>query len=503
MTCWRSIICVLILVLGDPAAAQNQTDDLTIAGGFFPERWGDPFSSTSISRQPLWSAIFDPLTLVTTDGILMPWLATAWVQTRPTVWRITLRPGVVFSNGERFDASGVVAAVDYVTSLQGRSTPVGRELDVIATAIVINPYTVDIVTTRPDALLPYKLSLVRPLEPAKWAVESPDEYFTSPPGTGPYVVGDIGPTESTLKAASNSWRSAPAETIRLLALVDASARQAALLTGQADISLGAVSPDEFDAVQATGGRVFVDRIPAVVALAFNTVKDTPFRDERVREAVIHAVDRRAIVDILLGGETMVASQPAPRSAFGYNDTLRPRPFDPERAKRLLRVAGYTDGFEAVMELPGGTVLYVDVFQKVASDLANVGINLEVRPVPQPAFLELIQTGAWNGHAMAIPFFTPVSDGLYAMRQNSCLWHAPYYCDEEAVPLIEQALAEAGLDRRERLTRAVMARAHAQAQALFLYETVSFIGLGPRVKNFRADFGFIRYEAMAVEGAAED
>ncbi len=135
------------------------------------------------------------------------------------------------------------------------------------------------------------------------------------------------------------------------------------VTGQADVALTSVSPDEFDAVRAIGGHVFSDRIPAVVSLAFNTVKDTPFRDRRVREAVIHAVDRQSIVDILLGGETVVANQPAPRSAFGYNETLRPRLFDSNRARRLLRTAGYENGFSAVMEMPSGAVMYTDVFQK--------------------------------------------------------------------------------------------------------------------------------------------
>ncbi len=136
---------------------------------------------------------------------------------------------------------------------------------------------------------------------------------------------------------------------------------------------------------------------------------------------------------------------------------------------------------------------------MVADLANVGIELTVRTMPNIKFLENIQTGAWSGTAMAIPFFTPVADALYPMRQNSCLWYAPYYCDEEAVAMIEQALAESDLDRRERLTRAVMARAHVNAQAMFLYETVAFNGLGPRIKTFRADFGFIRYEAIEVGG----
>lgn len=486
-------LCFPVMSSWSTAQQNQRVEHLSVAGGYFPEQWGNPFSSTSITRQPIWSAIFDPLTFVTTDGDLLPWLATGWERKSPTAWHVSLRPGVTFSNGAPFDATSVVAAIEYLISETGRATPVGRELGNLSGASLAGPLAIEIRISKPDPLLPFKLSLVRPVEVSQWRKENPDTYFMSPPGTGPYVVQDVRANRTRLTARSDSWRNAPADTLEYLVLLEPASRQAALATGQADIALTALSPDEFETLRAAGGQVFIDRIPAVVTLAFNTVRDAPFRDQRIREAIILAVDRQAIVDILLGGETVVANQPASRSTFGFNPDLPFRPHDPERARVLLREAGYPDGFAVAMEMPSGAVLYTDVFQKVAADLAQIGVQMTVRTVPQIAFLDRIQTGSWQGEAMAIPFFTPVADALYAMRQNSCLWHAAYYCDPEAVPMIEDALSEPDLDMRLTKTRAVMAHAYDTAQALFLYETVAFIGLGPRIKTFRADYGFIRYE----------
>ncbi len=481
------------------AVSSVQAETLTIAGGSFPEPWGNPFSSTSITRLPVWSALFDPLTFVTADGTLEPWLAENWARDGATGWRFALRNGVVFSNGEPVTAHSFAAAIEYLTTAQGRASPVGRELFVLASARALDPLTLHIETSSPDPLLPYKLALLRPLAARQWAADGPEVYFADPPGTGPYVFTDIGPTRSTLTANDASWRHAPAQTLDFIVLPEPAARQAALATGEADIAISALSPDEFDAVRADGGSVFVDRIPAVVTLSYITAgqAESPLADERVRAAIIHAVNRQAIVDVLMRGETRVANQPAPSNAFGYAHDIEGRAYDPERARILLREAGYEDGFRFAMEMPSGAVSYTDVFQQAAADLARVGIDLEVRTVPNSRFLEYIQTGEWNADAMAMPMFTPVSDALYPMRQNSCLWHAVYYCDPAAVPLIENAMAATGIDARRTATEAVMRHSHDTAQSLFMYETVAFIGLSKRIKAFRSDFGFIRYEDIEL------
>jgi peptide/nickel transport system substrate-binding protein len=470
---------------------------LGIAAGYVPEQWGNPFSSTSITGKPLWSALFDPLALVTADGELVPWLAVEWQQAAPNEWLITLRDDVTFANGEPLTGESVVAAIDYLTGPAGRATPVGRDLTGLVGARTVGPLTVLLKTSGPDPLLPYKLPMVHPVAAQRWANLGPEEYFRKPTGTGPYTVEVIKPTRVRLKAVPTSWRRAPAETLDYLVLLDPAARQAALATGEADVAITALSPDEFVMLRSQGGEIYVDRIPAVVTLSY-VMEDSPFSDSRVREAMIYAVNRDAIVAVLMGGATRVSNQPAPSSAFGYADDLRSRPYDPERARALLNEAGYGDGFSFSMDMPAGARTYPDVFQQVAADLARVGVNLTIRLIPQARFLENVQTGEWNGAGMAMPMFTPVSDALYPMRQNSCLWHAAYYCDAAAVPLIEKAAAEGGLEKRRAATEAVMRHAHETAQALFLYETVSFIGLGPRIDRFRADYGFVRYELLELK-----
>ncbi|MEQ8733952.1 MAG: ABC transporter substrate-binding protein [Rhodospirillaceae bacterium] len=467
------------------------------SGAALTANWTHPYSSTSIAFLPIWSGLYDPLTFVSADGTLEPWLATAWQQTSPTTWTFTLRDNVEFSNGVPFNADAVVFAVDFLTSAEGRATPVGRDLEILTGARTLSPSRVELTTHTPDPLLPRRLWLLRIVEPVQWRAKGPDEFGRDPVGTGPFTLAEAGAATGVLRKAARSWRQVSFDGVDIVAISEASSRRFALETGRVDVAMNALSPDEFAALELAGGSISTEKIPAVVSMILNTVRDTPFRDERVRQAVTLAVDRETLVAVLLGGKTIVPGQPATRGMFGYDPDIQPLPYDPDKAKALLTEAGYPDGFAFDMEMPAATVLYVDAFQKVASDLRAIGVDMTVRQLPPVVFLDRIQTGAWEADAFAYPFFSPITDALYPMRYHSCLWHAPWYCDQQTTYEIELALAESDLEKREALTRQVMQRAHESAQALYMYESVSFIGLGPRVKNFRSDYGFIRYEEMQL------
>ncbi|MBL8643955.1 MAG: ABC transporter substrate-binding protein [Rhodospirillaceae bacterium] len=478
---------------GSEALAQAP---LTVAVEVLP-RSGNPFSSTSIVDLGYWSAFYDAPTLVTTDGELLPWLAESWRPLSLTSWEFTLRDGVTFSNGERLDAAAAEAAFSYLKSERGKIEPVARDLANIARVRTVSARVFEVHTTTPDPLLPRRLSSLRLVAPQAWARLGPEAYAQTPIGTGPYTVEVVRADRVRLKAFAGSWRKAPAPSLEYVISTDPIARQSALQMGDVDVALNAVSPDEFEAVQEAGGSVFIDRIPAVVALIFNTVKDTPFRDERVRKAVVMAVDRAQIVSTLLGGHTAVADQPATRGMFGFDPQIKPIAYDPARAKALLAEAGYPRGFSFDMEMPASKILYTSVFQAIAADLRKVGIVMTVRQLPQIPFQEKTQTGNWSGPAFAWPFFSPTADPLYAMQYHSCGWVAPWYCDPKTSEMLNMALAEPDLTQRNSQTAAIMRRAHDTAQALFLYESVSFVALGPRVKSFRADYGFIRFEAIQL------
>ncbi len=491
----RVAACALLAWAGFAMPSFAETR-LTVAVEVLP-RSNNPFSSTSIVDLGYWSAFYDPLTLVTTDGELLPWLATSWRTVSPKVWEFTLRDGVTFSNGTKFDASSVAAAIAYFKSERGKIEPVARDLANIENVKVVSNQVIEFHLTKPDPLLPRRLSILRAVEPKLWAQLGPEGYAANPIGTGPYKITTARADRARLAAVPTSWRKASTDALDYVISTDATARLSALQIGDVDVALNALSPDEFDALKDAGGAIFVDHIPAVVALILNNVRDTPFRDERVRKAMLMAVNRSQIVDELLAGQTVVADQPATRGMFGFDKSVTTTPYDPTKAKTLLAEAGYPNGFAFEMEMPASKVLYISVFQAIAADLRKVGITMTVRQLPQIAFQEKTQTGAWAGAAFAWPFFSPTSDPLYAMQYHSCGWVAPWYCDRTSTEMINAAVTETDIEKRNVLTANVMKRAHDTAQAMYLYESVSFIGLGARVKSFRADYGFIRFEALEL------
>ncbi len=475
-----------------------EASSLRITTASIPDAWGNPFASTSNTRYPLQSAVFDPLTHINADGVLEPWLATAWTRTGPTEWRLTLRANVRFSNGATLDARAVAAAFEYLKSAAGLREPISRELVDVSSTRVIDALTLDITTRVPDPLLPYRLSLLAVPEPDAWKALGRDEFARRPIGTGPLVLETITANRVDLKRSATSWRKAGVDNVSQLILPEPAARRAALSTGAVEVALSTMAPVDFESLEAEGGRVLIDRVPAVVAMAFNTQNFAPFKDARVRRALTHAVNRQVLVDTIMGGKTRVAGQPAGRAWFGYNAAVTPLAYDPELARRLLTEAGYKDGLSFDLEIPTGAVSYPDVFQAIAADLAKVGVRMNVLTIPQQKIYENIQTGGWRGQAAAIPFSSPMFDALYPLRQYSCLWHTPWFCDQAFTDDVSAALAEGDTARRTELTRNVMARAHDIAQALFLYETVSFTGLSARVVDFPMDFGFIRYEGVKLK-----
>jgi len=478
-------------------AAPIANSGLTMATASIPENWGNPFASTSNTRLPLQSAVFDPLTHVNVEGALEPWLAERWERVNSTTWRFALRDSVTFSSGAALDSAAVIAALDYLNSAAGQREPIGRELADITAARIVDTLTLDITTKTPDPLLPYRLSLLAIPEPAAWAALGREAFAKSPIGSGPYVLENAAAARVTLRANASSWRKTKIDRVVMRVLQEPAARRAALSTGDVDVAMTTISPTDFETLESEGGRVVIDRIPAVVAMAFNSENFAPFKDTRVRRALTHAVNRQAIVDTIMGGKTVVVGQPAGRAWFGANPDVKPLAYDPALAKKLLAEAGYAQGLSFEIELPTGAVSYPDVFQAMAADMAKVGVSMTVRTIPQQKIYENIQTGGWRGQAAAIPFSSPMFDALYPLKQHSCLWHAPWFCDAGLTAEITAALNEGEPDRRRALTRQVMARSHELAQALFLYETVSFTGLGRRVGDFPVDFGFIRYEGMTL------
>jgi peptide/nickel transport system substrate-binding protein len=463
----------------------------------FPTARGNPFGATYVPGLYVWSAIYDSLTRLSPDQGLQPWLATQWRATSPTTWEFALRRDVSYSNGEFFTSDAVVEAVTYLTQGPGRLEPAGRELATLKSARALDAFNVEISTHQPNAMLPHEVSYLMLPAPETWRRAGPGSFISTPIGTGPYAVERWGQDRAVLHAAPRSWRAAPSKQLEVYPSPDPAARLQGLLSGAFDI-IADVAPDEDGVLQQVDARLVPVRWPGVWAIMFNTEKDERLRDVRVRRALNLAVDRQTIVDRLLAGATRLASQPASRDAIGFNPEVTPFPYDPDRARALLAEAGYGKGLALIMEsIAGAGANDALVSQRVAADLAKVGVAVEIRTIGVMQLLARMQKGTWEGSLFPTSFFMPTQDALKAMRANSCLWHAPWYCDREIVPTLRAALSEFDPVRRRILAQQVMARSHDVAQALFLYEGLGFMGLGRRVVELRSDFGFLRFETMRL------
>ena len=490
----RALAALLIVLLWNatgPAAAQV----LSVAVSVTPPGLGNPQSELG-DYSTILSAVFDSLTIVSDQGDVLPWLATDWKELSGTEWEIKLRNDVLFSNGRKLDASAVVAAVDYLTGPRGRRDAVGRELAFLVRAVAVNPTTVRLSVAGPRPYFPYELSLLRIPEPDLFAQIGPEKFSRQPVGTGPFVVTDWAVDRVSLRAAQNSWRRPKVSGLLVRIVPDPVARMSGFAADYFHIS-NDVDPDQSDQIAEAMGRLQQIPIQAVSAIILNSEQDRRLADVRVRTAINLAVDRKSIIESLLHGLAVPANQPAPKIARGYNPRLKPYPYDPDQARELIKQAGFAAGLAITMEVPRESAVDLRVFEQIASYLSRVGISVTIRLIPRSQYLANIQSGSWRGSMFPMLLYTPTYDALRPFGHQSCMWPHPWYCDTDAMPLIERALSESNVSLREDMTRQVMEHSHQRAQALFLYESVTFAAVKTSVTGYRLDGRFVRYEDVGL------
>ena len=450
-----------------------------------PVAQGTPYTATNMPVSIPAAAIFDSLTVVNNQGELEPWLATSWHAEDELTWVISLRGDIEFSNGEPFDADAVIAALEYTRSPEGLRFAIARELSGVISARTRDPLTVELRTSEPDAMLPRSLAGLRIAAPGHFRKLGANAFRLDPVGTGPFKVVSWESGRVRMVANIDSWRPPKVDALELLLIPEQSARLQALQSGAIDVAIG-LGPDDQEALAQVDARVHRELTARVLTLAFVTVRESPLTDPRVRLALNHAVNRQLIVDTVLAGATEPATQAAPNRAFGYDPGLTALPYDPDRARALLREAGYPDGFDMLATVTiGNAAADQQIYQPIAADLGRVGVDLELQRIPLGTLVRYFYEGNWPGLAFSMDYSTePSLDALRPFLFHSCLWSEPFHCDEEVVPLIVAARHEFDLDKRRELVRRVLRHHHRAPPGILLWQLPRFDGLTARIQNYR-------------------
>lgn len=472
---------------------------LRVAVGGFPAEKGNAFANIQTPTIIFNSGLFDGLTRLNRDGSLSPRLATSWEAIDPLTWRFKLRDDVVFSNGKKFDAAAVAYTVKYLSGPGPATEGMRRDLPFLSDAKVIDATTVDIITKTPVPSMPRYAAVLLIVEPDAWATLGAQAFSVKPVGTGSLVAESWEPGRIFFAANKKSWRAPKIDGVEFLMLTDVPSRIQAMLSGRLDI-VYQLPPEDMKMVQDFGATVGTARDASASAIFFNfqNGRQTPLTDVRVRQAINYAVDRQSIVDILLNGQTVISSQPAVREAYGFDPTIAPYPFDLAMAKKLLAEAGYENGFNMTLETSGGTTNSLLIVQRVADDLARVGIKVEVRQKGVIQYLTDFVRGRFESDAFTLQWGSyPTLDSVQMTMMNSCRKTNPWFCDTTIQPDIEAAWVEAEPTRALDLRHKIMRHYHDQAPGLFLHENVNLIAQSPRTTGYESVFGFVDFDNIRI------
>ena len=487
----------LTFVLGSITSIEA-APSLKVGVAALPVSDGDPHRSVSVFSTYSWSPTFETLTTFLEDGQLVGELATSWEQIEPRVWHFSLRENVKFSNGRPLRAHDVVHSLEYLQTSHGQITSTARDLSAIAGASVIDDYTLSVRTHKPSAILPRLFAALYIVEPDHWDALGPDKFARDPIGTGPFKIKSWERGKVYYEANKLSWRAPQIEFMEVIQLPETTSRLQGIATGAIDIAIG-MGPDNIGVVEASGGYMHQRNPIDVMSISFVVEEGRPTNDVRVRRALNYAVNKNAITEILLSGYSKPATQGAVRSLFGYNPDLMPYPYDPAKARTLLKEAGIENGFKLDVEvIIGSNASDSAIYQLVASNLADVGVTMRIISIPTTQMVRIILQGKWKGDGFSQIFGGwPTFEPLRTLRLHSCLWQTPWFCDQRIMPTMNAAMSASNLQQRAELTQKVLAFYHDQATALLLHEVPLLDAIGPRVIGYKPNKGKINYETITL------
>ena len=455
-----------------------------------------PAQNANIAR----GNIYQSLTHVSpVDGKVEPLLALSWEQIDDVTWEFKLRPNVKFHDGSPFTAE--VAAANINRSQPGFK--IGDQeiacLNVVqfpeaVKAEAIDELTLRVTTPKADPILPLRLTYA---DIGNLATQQTVEKTLQPVGTGPYqFVERIQGETVRLTRFDGYWGEIPeVKDVAYVYRAEASVRAGMIETGEAQLATAISAQDATD-----DGRTVTYKDNRIVIARPNSFKE-PFVDDRVRQAVSHAIDRDTIVPTLMGigGNPWYQMLGPQVNGYipGFDDTEALR-YDPEKAKALI-AAAKADGHPVETEFvivtrpdlfPGSD----EVVQAIAANLEAVGLHPRILSLENTAWRTYLRQPFpedQEGSIVMLSHDNTSGDATFSFSGNyaTCKGRNSATCNEEIDRLVFAADAAVGDER---------ASLYQQAARIMYLQESSMIGIAEQVRLMMLGEG-IEYQPNPLSG----
>lgn len=462
------------------------------------------------------------LSSATKPSELIPDLALSW-EVEPkdhTKWIFKLRPGVKFDDGSEFNADAVVWNVDKVLNKnapQYDPAQIGvtaARMPTLVSAKKIDNMTVELTTSQPDSFLPINLANLFMASPTQWqkkydAVPASvtdkikrsqaawNAFANDPSGTGPFKQAKFVPHERLEMVKNpNYWdkkRIPKIDRVVLLPLPEASARTAALLSGQVDW-IEAPAPDSISAIKARGYKIYSNLQPHIWPWQFSVLPDSPFKDVRVRQAANLCLDRSGLKELLGGYMEPATGIVEPGDPWRGNPKFQIK-YDVAAGKKLMEEAGYTASNPAKVKIQtsasgSGQMQPLPMNEYIQESLKACNFDVQFDVLEWNTLISNWRLGAKDPSAHGsngINITAATMDPFFALVRFADKNAFPpvsnnwgYYTDPEMQKLIEKARTTFEPKARDEALAALHAHFVDEALFLFVAHDVGPRALSPKI-----------------------
>ncbi len=489
------LFCLFVIVtIGAAQAGEEPVYGATLRASLEGEPPGlDPtINPAAVIDRVVYNNLFEGLVKFDRHGRIVPGLAKTWsISDDGKVYTFELHRGVKFHNGQPFTAADVKYTLDLARDPENQTKTHKEYYKDIANVEVVDDYAVKITLNTVNSMFFYDLArgdsviLPKDMQPTM---------KTHPVGTGPFMFKEWvkGDHVTLVKFEEYYQEGLPYLDEVVFKFIDsAPARNAALKAGDLDVIGWVTSPETaVDFEKDPRFKVYSGVTTGDVIMSTNNSRK-PFNDVRVRRAMAHAIDRRAIIDgAMFGYGTPIGTHMSPINP-NYVDLTWMYPYDPEKAKLLLAEAGYPNGFEAVIKLPSMYPYSVRSGEIITDLFKKVGITLKI---------ELIEWGQWIdrvyrnadydltviGHVEAFDI------GIYTNPEYYFRYDNPRFQE-----IIKRARESADPDEQKKLYAIAQYVLADDAVNGFLFEAPSLIAMRKEVMGWWKDYPAIAHDVTEV------
>ena len=441
----------------------------------------DPHAQNEGLNNAISEHVYDALVARDRKMAIEPSLALSWQQMNPTTMRFKLRDKVTFHDGAPFSADDVVFSI---TRALEKTSNFAAYMQGIKEAKKVDNLTVDLILNGPVPTLLDQLSEVRIMNRAwamKYNVQRPQDFKNKEEtfaarnanGTGPFVLRTREPDVKTVMVVNSNWwgkRESNVTEVVYTPIKQDATRISALITGEIDLVLDPPLQDmgnlkanpKLKIADGNENRtVFFAMDQARNELLYSNVKGkNPFKDLRVRQAMLLAIDVNALQKTVMRGLSLPTMSMIAPQVRGYSKDLEKRPaVDITKAKKLMTDAGYPNGFEVTMDCPNNRYINDErICTAVAGMLSKIDVKIKLNAMPRVTYFPKIQNmdTSFFLYGWGVPTFDSLYTLLSIVRTKGTGGDGEQnysgYSNPKVDALIDQLKTEGDFAKRAALTR---------------------------------------------------